>query len=359
MSAWLSRPRHIDDGTSSFTFPSLCLEESRELPDLLSPFAHIVLQAELGRCIDSVIKETHGRTQMNRIEALQNGVRAWIKKLPAIFRLEDATTTFDDDQPHLVFQRRQLHLTIYMTLLSPLRPYLATSPRNHRLENFQELRARGVQTSLQVLETARILHDIEQGISPKFHLVIFCTFDTATLLCSALIHDSEDVPCKEQIHEALESALDILLEFSQRTKIGTISYNFLFQLVKAVPFLAKNMLEERSKKTERAKKRRRVGGDGAGERVSASEVLTSPGSGYTNGDAKEPNANSNDPTDAQGAQVVGSSGAQLPLDSVEEDAWFSLDQFLQNPGVENSELDMGGLEQIWDWDNLNIDALGR
>lgn len=51
MSAWLGRPHLIDQADYSFPLPNLRLEQDATKPNLVSPFAHISLQAELARRI--------------------------------------------------------------------------------------------------------------------------------------------------------------------------------------------------------------------------------------------------------------------------------------------------------------------
>jgi hypothetical protein len=63
------------------------------------------------------------------------------------------------------------------------------------------------------------------------------------------------------------------------------------------------------------------------------------------------------------AAPVASNIGDLPPVNISDDLSFDIDQFLaQNPfgGVgDPSAVDMGGLEQIWDWQDLHLDAYAQ
>jgi hypothetical protein len=165
-------------------------------------------------------------------------------------------------------------------------------------------------------------------------MVVFCIFDTATVLCSAIIHDRDHVlPRREEVKDGIESSLDMLHQLSLTTKLGATSYNFLFKLAQATPELSGN---------SPASKRQR--------QTSSSVPTTTP------------------PTHAPAPAAVVSS-TDVPLNPIitqmamPDDLSFDIDQFLaQNPfgSVGNpSGLDMGGMEQIWDWENLHLEVYAQ
>ncbi|KAF2108256.1 hypothetical protein BDV96DRAFT_504972 [Lophiotrema nucula] len=338
MSAWLGRPHLIDQKDCTFTFPNLRLDESAQNPNLVSPFAHMALQAMLARRIaqhmgDIQVISTLSGDQVLAVEAECD---KFIEELPAVFRIRFPDKSLDEDHPHYVFQRCQLHVVIYMTMLDFLKSYLTRSPQDRVSDLDDHFRNMGVDLSLKLLKVARQLFDHEFPINAKFHLVVFCIFDTAAVLCSALIHDTRnDLPHREDIMDAVEGALDMLHQLSMTSKIGASSYRFLFRLVETAP-----VLSQRS-----SVKKRRV------DKVEETSVST--------GQSTTPVPAAADPfRQPEKTEEVTSSAETIPQIPTTDDLSFDLDNFLQqNPFGADSQLDLGGLEVIWDWDNLNLDAI--
>jgi hypothetical protein len=169
MSAWLGRPHLIDQKDCTFVFPNLRLDEPSTEPNMLSPFAHISLQAMLARRVSKQMGDTqdHGDLPAAKVFAIQAECENFSKELPPIFRLELPDLTLDEKHPYFVFQRRQLHVTILMTQLDFLKPYLTRSPKDPISSHDDEFRAKGVALSLRLLKVARALFDHEFPINAK------------------------------------------------------------------------------------------------------------------------------------------------------------------------------------------------
>ncbi|KAF2260095.1 hypothetical protein CC78DRAFT_585199 [Lojkania enalia] len=341
MSAWLGRPHLIDQKDCSFTFPNLRLDTSTAEPNLVSPFAHIALQAMLARRLSLIMGDVLIIPNLTgeQVLAVEAECEQFIEELPAVFRLDDPDLSLDEQYPYYVFQRCQLHVVIYMTMLDFLKPYLTKSPNERETSHDRQFRTMGVDISLKLLKVSRKLFDHEFPINAKFHLVVFSIFDTATILCSAIIHDTNrSLSHREEVMGAIECALDMLHQLSLTTKIGASSYRFLFKLVQAAPVL--------SQYPSMQKRRRADPPALAPPFVQPPTVKTL----HTElSQAEVPNI--------QLSTTLINSTSEIPTT---DDLSFDLDQFLeQNPFETSNQLDMGGLEQIWDWDNLNLDFLNQ
>lgn len=327
MSAWLGRPHLIDQKDCSFTFPTLRLDESATEPHLLSPFAHIALQAQLARRIaqhkgDIQVIENLTADQVFSIEA---ECETFIEELPPVFRFASPDISLDEQHPYYVPQRRQLHVIIYMTMFDFLKPYLTRSPKNPKSSHDTDFRNMGIDLSLKLLKVARLLFDHEFPINARFHLVVFSVFDTATILCSAIIHDTDNVlPHREQVMDAIESALDMLYQLSL-TRIGATSYTFLSKLIGASPVLSRWFFNRKRPRIDKPT-------------TDSHKVETSQ------------------PGFATPAPQTTSTEMEPTLDIANDGISFDMDQFLAVPFGETPQLDIGGLEEIWDWDTLNLDA---
>ncbi|ORY11153.1 fungal-specific transcription factor domain-domain-containing protein [Clohesyomyces aquaticus] len=334
MSSWLARPHLIDQRNTSFVFPNLRLDEPSTQPNMLSPFAHISLQAQLGRRMVTKMGDVLRVADLSPEQVLNVLAECdtFINELPPIFRMENTDTSLDQEHPFYIFQRHQLHVVSLLSMLDILKPYLARSPEDRTSLYDVQLRDKGIEIGLKVLEAARKLFDHEFPINSKFHLVVFCVFDTGAILCSAIIHDtSEGSPYRDEVMDAIEGALAMLHQLSVVSKIGASSYKFLSKLVQAAPRLAQQ---------GRAQKRQKT----------------------TNGEPPAPTpavpAMPPPDTDREDAAppAMDSFVNSIPDISTTDDISFDLDEFLrQDPFGNSARLDIGGMEEIWDWENLNLD----
>lgn len=330
MSAWLGRPHLIDQKNSDFKFPTLRLDSSPD-SNLLSPFAHIALQGLLARRVTQHLREgLHHRDYLtvDQVVAIEDECENFINELPAVFRLESPDLSLDEDHPYYISQRCQLHVVIHLTQLDFLKPYLTRSPRDVPVSHDSDFRHMGIDLSLKLLQAGRRLFDHEFPINTRFHLAVFAIFDTATILCSAIIHDiDKSLPRRDEVMDAIDGALDMLHQLSLTTKIGASSYSFLSKLVLATPELSRHAP---------IRKRQKMGA--AADRTPAWQDLTGPSvpsADYTPSSAL---------TDARPVTQA-PTAVDLSLES---------DQFLQDFFGTSSSPYIGG--QAWDWDHLNLDA---
>ncbi|KAH7389641.1 hypothetical protein DE146DRAFT_758943 [Phaeosphaeria sp. MPI-PUGE-AT-0046c] len=337
MSAWLGRPNLIDQKNLTFKFPNLRLDQSTVEPNLLSPFAHMALQAHLGRRVATVLGDAGSVHELSakEVSTVEAECEKYIKELPPVFRVNDPDTSFDEQHPYFVFQRHQLHCVIYVTMLDFLKPYLTRDRRDNLTERDDEFRKMGVDIAMRLLRVSRKLFDHEFPINAKFHLVVFSIFDTATLLCSAIIHDRDHIlPHRQEVFSFIEASLDMLHQLSAITKLGASSYRFLHKLVQASPELNRNACSGKRQKNK-----------ALSASTSKSECFVPSG------------LVSHIPTlEAAVMSTVPVTPVPAP-----DNISFDLDQFLANNDlfsdlVAPGTFDLGGMEQIWDWENLHLDG---
>jgi hypothetical protein len=341
ISAWLGRPHLIDQKDLSFVFPTLRLDQSTDQPNHLSPFAHMALAAHLFRRLAPHLGDVKATKDISatQVTAILAEIDMFTDELPPVFRMNEPDLSLDDQYPHYVFQRLQLHSVIYVTKFDFLKPYLAGDPRKPKNCRDAQFRNTGVDLALELLKQARLLFDHEFPINVKFHMVVFVVFDTATILCSAVIHDVEHrLHRREEVMDSIDNALNMLQQLSFDTKVGAASYRFLTKLVQATPALARH---------SPISKRQRLD----------SKSVPTPGNATPAQDVQGI-AESIEPA-AQPAveEVAVSNSLPVPGTNTTDDLSFDLDQFMaQNPFGAADQLDIGGLEAIWDWDELNLNS---
>ncbi|KNG47942.1 hypothetical protein TW65_05282 [Stemphylium lycopersici] len=350
MSAWLGRPNLIDQKNLTFKFPNLRLDQSTTEPNLLSPFAHMALQANLGRRVATVMGDATSKSELSakKVLAIQSECEKFIKELPAIFRVKNPDTSLDEAHPYFVFQRHQLHCVIYLTMLDFLKTYLTRERSDKLTDQDDKFRKKGIEIALRLLRVARSLFDHEFPINAKFHMVVFCIFDTATLLCSAIVHDREHVlPHREDVMDVIDSSLDMLHQLSLSTKLGATSYNFLFKLVKATPELSRHFPTSKRQRQKSS---------------STPSVLNTTPSHEPTPVAVMPPPAAPAPSNVLMEPSVSTADAISTMPTA-DDLSFDIDQFLaQNPfgNVGNpNTVDMGGMEQIWDWQDLHLETYSQ
>jgi hypothetical protein len=346
MSAWLGRPNLIDQKNLNFKLPNLRLDQSTSDPNLLSPFAHMALQATLGRRMNMAMGDAQSVDALSADEILiiQAELDNFIDDLPPIFRVEDPDTSHDVEHPYFVVQRHQLHTVVYVTKLDFFKPFLTRARDDKKTDRDDEFRRMGTNLALDVLEVARRFFTHEFPINAKFHMVIFAVFDTSTILCSAIIHDHERrLPRRDEIMSAIDSSLDMLYQLSPITKIGATSYAFLYKLVQSHPELSRG-----TSKNKRARKLSSASTHGLDPPPLVHNVSSRESVATADHSGQRPASVPTSPATAI---------ATVPIQTMPYSSDISLyvDQFLaQNPFGDATTLDMGGMEQIWDWQDLNL-----
>ncbi|KAF3032590.1 hypothetical protein E8E12_002145 [Didymella heteroderae] len=346
MGAWLGRPNLIDQKNLNFKLPNLRLDSSCSEPNLLSPFAHMALQASLGRRLNTIMGSAQSVDALsaNEIITIQAELDKFVDELPSIFRLQDPDTSLDAEHPYFVFQRHQLHTVLYVTKLDFFKPFLTRARDDKKTDRDDEFRAMGIDLALDVLAVARRLFDHEFPINAKFHMVVFSIFDTSTILCSAIIHDRDSrLPRRDEVTNAIDGSLEMLHQLSMSTKLGASSYAFLYKLVQSHPELSRGA--GRSKRVRK---------------LSATSTHTLEPPPLVHHSSSKESVNSSIGLHAPGI-AASIPQASIPLGTaptmpIINDFSFDVDQFLaQNPLGSANGLDMGGMEQIWDWEDLNLD----
>ncbi|KAJ4985214.1 trascription factor [Stagonosporopsis vannaccii] len=348
MGSWLGRPNLIDRKNLNFKLPKLRLDQPSSDPNILSPFAHMALQADLGRRLNTILSggQSVDALSPNEILIIEAELDRFVDDLPPVFRLHDPDTSFDIDHPYFVFQRHQLHTVLYVTKLDFLKPFLTRTREDMKSHREDQLRAIGIDLALDALKVAGRLFHLEFPMHAKFHMVVFSIFDTSTILCSAIIHDHESrLPRQDEIFAAIERSLDMLHQLSLTTMLGASSYAFLYKLVQTHP-----KLSLRDRNVKRSKRR-------AQDSTCMPEPQTllydaSPQESIPGFTSQPPRA----PDSTNGSSQAPEVAEPAHTTTTWNDPCFDVDQFLvQHPLGSAAALNMSGMEQIWNWENLNLD----
>lgn len=234
MAEWLNRPMLTDIRTVPLCVPTMALDkEGEERP---SPFEGTFQQYRLVYAI----AKNHGRLSTIKdpleIKGVQDRVNQWRNELPSHFIANTAASRGNAKCPWLALQRALLHCFAEMVMFTPLKNVLTTSPASAADIAGQELRETAVEAGLRCISAATKLHDTLTPIRLQFHFVSFALFDTATVLCSGLLHDSnEDIPHRPEILGSIHSALSQLEYIATESKSARTSARVLRYLISRLP----------------------------------------------------------------------------------------------------------------------------
>ncbi|KHN93799.1 uncharacterized protein MAM_08326 [Metarhizium album ARSEF 1941] len=229
-SALLSRPVLIDRTDIDVGLPSLTLEGYTP-----SPLQHMKLQSQLITQLFNRFGLPKDVVRHGEVREYQATVKRWIDGFPSTYAFIDPDTSSDTSRPWIVLHRHYLHMMALSMMLDPIRPYLAKPMTKQSLSDELSIRDDGIDYSLRLLDG---LHGFFDYICPrdtKFHFVLFCIFDTAAVLCSALMHDQDSsLPRRRDMLSAVDKALSMLKRLKTATKTARTSYEVLAKIAQNI-----------------------------------------------------------------------------------------------------------------------------
>ncbi|KAE8309558.1 fungal-specific transcription factor domain-containing protein [Aspergillus transmontanensis] len=323
MSHLLSRPIIINNN-NSVELPNLRLESPDSQIELPSPITHMALQCQLGQMILKIPGMMNESLSPMQSVSVQEEVEKWFASLPSAFRLIDPDTRWDNSHKYVVMQRHQLHAVGYMVKLKPLKQCLlqnldqgAPSVREGPLSS-------AIDYALKLMDASHRLLGCMLPMNAKFYFAPFLIFDTASLLCSAIIHDhTRCLPQRERIIQALGVSVN-MLGLVRITKTGAICHSILTKLIEGLPVSLM-------------------------ERMSMNYIYSEniDGEPYTTLESQHGSVLLRD--DGTHPNIAGiRSSVALPVELASFEA--------TNSGIADiADIDLGTFNQIWDLGNLDLD----
>ncbi|KAL2674994.1 hypothetical protein Neosp_011174 [[Neocosmospora] mangrovei] len=201
ISALLGRPMIIDRADCEVGLPNLGLEGMQH-----SPLTHMKLQSGLIRQLFGRFGLTKNVVAPADVQEYQGIIEAWIKDFPP------PSTSI-----------------IRTTFLA--RPFTIRSTKAEL-----QIRSDGIDYCLELMVSLRGFFDHVYPRDAKFHFVLFCIFDTSTVLCSAILHDEHHtIPRRDDVFKAIDEAHAMLQRLRMVTKSAKTSYGILTRIVQRLP----------------------------------------------------------------------------------------------------------------------------
>ncbi|ODA83455.1 hypothetical protein RJ55_01969 [Drechmeria coniospora] len=226
LSALLSRPMIIDRTECDVGFPTLKLEGYSP-----SPLLHMKLQSQLITRIARRFGLPKDVVTPADVREYQAMVEGWMRTFPPTYDLRRADESADAQRPWIVPHRHHLRSMAYLIVLDPLRPYLARHLSARSPPEELEIRRDGVDYSLHLMSALHRFFDHVYPRDAKFHAVLFYLFDTAAVLCSALLHDDDaSIPRRRDILAAIDKAVAALERLRHVTETAKTSYEVILRV---------------------------------------------------------------------------------------------------------------------------------
>lgn len=170
-----------------------------------------------------------------QVEQYMKTVHDWIQEFPKVYNIDNPDTSVDSRHSWVTLHRHYLHTMAYSMMLDPMRAYLAKRMTHDSPPQELRLRSHGIHYALKLMDSLYGFFDHVYPRDAKFHWVLFSIFDTAAVLCSAILHDEDQtMQRRDEITVAIESALSMLQRLASVTRAAKTSYDILLRLSKRV-----------------------------------------------------------------------------------------------------------------------------
>ncbi|KAI6914893.1 hypothetical protein KC318_g324 [Hortaea werneckii] len=340
MAEWLSQPM-LTEGQMNTPSPNPLVDECGSGQP--SPVLSLGEQFKLVRLLSTRFGPLTGITDDNGSLEVVDAIDKWVRQLPKELHLSSGSYNRDESPYWLICQRLSLHCFAYMARLIPLKRILTakSNAATHRQVKRMDLLRLAVQLCIECMDMGIALHRAMHPLRANFHFVIFVLFDTATVICSALMHDPDhELPERprllQKVQEAL-GALETLMQHAHSAKRGAEVLRLLMKEVgsishdESVPGYVDSRMQY-----------------GACPPTQATCATTEPSMG-TAPPSPEPPSDLRVPSDTAAINPVCKNNTAFPIEDTPN--VFPA----QDLGIEGIlDLDLGGLESIWDWEGLGL-----
>lgn len=207
-------------------------------PDVPHPLSAVALQAELGLYVSHLFQRLGSDSSMKLTLDIEDALEKWMSTFPAALRDHRPDTRWDQKYPNIPFMRCQLNVIAYCYLLAPLKPYLlgTADPEIMSTQLGKDLRVKGVDTCLDLMNASEKFYDLIFPASIKYFFIIFFMFDAATVMCSAIVHDTDyTLPKRGQCIRALRTAQELMDGVAHLSESARISSHLLRKLTATLP----------------------------------------------------------------------------------------------------------------------------
>lgn len=183
-------------------------------------------------------------------------IEEWVDQFPPEYSFENPDTSKDQKCPWLFAQRFYVYTMACLLILNPIRHYMVKQYTWESPQDELKIRDVGIWYSLKLMKTLRSWVDKVYNRDGRLHFIVFSIFDTAAMLCTAVLKDTEQtIVNRQQILAAIGDAVDMLRKLNTISKTSKTSYDILERLVRRLPENVPRHGSERQVKRPKVKPR--------------------------------------------------------------------------------------------------------
>lgn len=194
------------------------------------------LQSQLTRKLAARFSAPKNIVKPPEVEEYKAIIEAWMRSFPAVYDFDAPETSMDGLHSWIVPHRYYLYTMACLLILNPIRHYMVKSYTRESPAEELSIRADGVHYSLKLMKTLRTWVDAIYNRDGRLHFIIFSIFDTAAILCTAILKDTMHMLTRKgEIWDAIADALAMLEQLNTISKTSKTSYDILYRLTKKLP----------------------------------------------------------------------------------------------------------------------------
>ncbi|KAG5927084.1 hypothetical protein E4U42_002595 [Claviceps africana] len=226
-------PKIIDRADCDAELPELTLEGH-----VVSPLLHMKMQSQLTRQLASRFSAPKNIIAPAEVREYKVIIEQWVERFPPEYAFDNPDKSKDESCPWLFAHRFYVYTMACLLILNPIRHYMVKKYTWDSPQEELEVREVGIWYSLKLMKTMRLWVDKVYNRDGRLHFIIFSIFDTAAMLCTALLKDAErTIGNRQEILLAVGDAVDMLKRLNMISKTSKTSYDILERLVRRLPEL--------------------------------------------------------------------------------------------------------------------------
>lgn len=191
------------------------------------------MQSQLTRELASRFGAPKNIISTQEVQEYKDIILQWVRRYPKIYDFYDPDMSRDSIHPWIFPHRFYLYTMACLLILNPIRHYMVKSYTKDSPADELKCRADGLFFSLILIKTQRKWVDKINGRDGRLHFIIFSIFDTAAILCTALVKDSANtIENKEDIFHAIAESTAMLKALVNISETAKMSHDILYRLTK-------------------------------------------------------------------------------------------------------------------------------
>ena len=163
-------------------------------------------------------------------------IEDWMDQFPPEYAFDNPDTSKDQKCSWIFAHRFYVYTMACLLILNPIRHYMVKAYTWESPVDELNVRDIGVWYSVKLMKTLRLWVNKVYNRDGRLHFIIFSIFDTAAILCTAIVKDADrTIANRDEVLSAIGDAVDMLKKLNTISKTSKTSYDILERLVRRLP----------------------------------------------------------------------------------------------------------------------------